>query len=94
MNSTFTKNEKDSAIISFLEIINACWEVDPDPIKEIRVGKSFYKKLFTDFEMSFPAPEKKPKKVLFLSSLYGVKILIDPELKPNQYKVVRNKTNI
>ena len=59
-------------------------KLSPDPIEEITVEYNLYERLLT--KIRDEAKVTKNQKHC-LGSLFGVKILIDPELKPNECKL-------
>ena len=57
-------------------------------IEEISVGESLYKLLVKKVTPRIPKKEYK-----YVGELYGVRIVSDPDLKPNEYKI-KSKENL
>lgn len=88
MTYTTRQTKKNDSVLKFADMLDAYKQINADPVKEIRCGYEYYQDLldYTNMEMI-----KSKKDKLYLGSLFGVKILIDPELKPNEYKIITEK---
>jgi hypothetical protein len=81
--------------LKFRDVVEATQKLIPVPnlLKEIRVGHKFYDELLDYTESQLLKPKVKNLK-MYLGSLFGVKIVIDPELKPNEYKIVKENDSL
>lgn len=86
MKYTTRMTKENNSVLTFNEILHAAKELSPNPIERIEVGLEFYEELLESAKKSVHPDHI--KKVKYLGSLYGVKIMIDPELKEREYKIV------
>ena len=88
MKYTTRLTKKNDSHLKFADVVDVCRKLDPDPIREIKVGFKFYEELLASAK---DYVGKEPKNTeLYLGSLFGVKVIIDPELKENEYKIVKS----
>lgn len=83
-----TTSYNDTSYLKFADIVDSAKKLKACPIHEIRVGYGFYDELLESVNSLVP-PKKVKSPKLYLASLYGVKIIIDPELKKDEYKIVQ-----
>lgn len=87
-----TTSNKKLDPINLSDIREAIEKVDDlgsyNPIQEIKMGKNVLKKVKQELLKS---TGKKGKFEGLIGSLFGVKVVLDKSLKPNQYKVIRWK---
>jgi hypothetical protein len=92
MKNATTQYTSTNSIIKFEDMLKAVKEVTPAPIGQIKVGTKFYENLVKYAERYLKEMDDKNK--LYVSDLYGVKIFVDPELKPNEYRITTKDGNM
>ncbi len=88
MTTPTTTKYSDASYLKFADIVDSAKRLKACPIHEIRVGYDFYDELLVSVN-SLKTPNKVKSPKLYLASLYGVKIVIDPELKKDEYRIVQ-----
>ena len=87
MRYTTRVQKKNDSTLKFADILDATKKLSPDPIEKIEVSYDMYEDLLASAKDMF-IPRRKFSEKIYLGSLFGVKIVIDPELKPGEYKIV------
>lgn len=88
---TTSKNSNLDTEMNFKDMVESIQEITPCPVKEVRCGFKYYKEL-RHLINSLVSPTIHPKTEI--DTLYGIKILIDPSLKPNEFKFVTSNSHI
>jgi len=85
---TARQTEPNISHLTFADILESVRDTDQNPIEAIEVSYPFYKQLC---KSAIDTRGKRTgKEALYLTNLYGVKIYIDPKLKPGEYKIRQN----
>jgi len=77
----------NEANLTFADVVESAQKLKAFPIKSVNVGFKMYENLLEYVKTQSIKPLKKTE--LYLGSLYGVKILIDSDLEPNEIKIVK-----
>lgn len=81
-------HEATRANLVIAEVLEARKTLDPRPLVEIKVGPKMYENINNYAELLLPIKKQPQMRKRYLTQLYGVKVIIDPELKPNEYKFI------
>lgn len=83
MNVTMSQNDWGKPM-TLNDIKKAAKSIPPAPPDKVRVGKDLFAKLKRDY------PQDLKDRNIY-GSLFGIKIFLDETLKPNSYRIIKNK---
>ena len=88
MKRTTTKQSSgDSSVLKFADMLDTVSKITPVPVRDVEVGIKVYKDLQNNVETLTRNNRKKPH----ITNWFGVRIFLNPRLKPNQCKLITAK---